>query len=285
MGVQLERTKPEYANELGRIMYEAFAGINTRHGFPPDFPNVEVGQQVMQMLCARPDIYGVAAIDNGKPTGSNFVWTADPVAGIGPITIDPASQQRGIGRQLMTAVLDHAKSQGKEMIRLVQDSFNMTSLSLYSSLGFTVQEPLALMQSTDMKGDASGVRPARPEDVDAMDALCQRNYKVSRRNELAGGFHAPFPPLVRERNGKIVSYLNPGFIGHGAAETDEDALALIAKTKELPPPAHLFFAPLRQGTLHKKALASGCRMVKVMQLMSIGPYEDPTGTWMPSVLY
>ena len=285
MSVRLERAKPEYANELGRIMYEAFAGINQRHGFPADFPNVEVGQQVMGMLCSRPDIYGVAAIDNGKPIGSNFIWTGDPVAGLGPITVDSTSQHKGIGRQLMQAVIDHAKAQGSEMIRLAQDSFNMTSLSLYSSLGFTVQEPIALMRATDAKADTSGVRPAKPEDLDAMDAICQRNYKVSRRSEIASSFHGPFPPLVRERNGKIVGYLNPGFIGHGAAETDEDALALIASTQQLPPPAHLFFAPLRQGTLHKQALASGCRMVKVMQLMSIGAYEEPTGTWLPSVMY
>ncbi|HTL27852.1 MAG TPA: GNAT family N-acetyltransferase [Tepidisphaeraceae bacterium] len=285
MSVRLERTKPEFANELGRIMYEAFAGINTRHGFPPDFPSAEAGQQVMGMLCSRPDIFGVAAVQDGKPIGSNFIWTADPVAGVGPITIDPPSQRKGIGRQLMKAVIDHAQSEGKEMIRLVQDSFNMTSLSLYASLGFTVQEPLALMRSADAKVDTSGVRLAQPADVDAMDALAQRNFKVSRRHEIASSSRAPFPPFVRERGGKITGYLIPTFIGHGAAETDEDALALIGATSQLPPPGQLFFAPLRQGTLHRKALASGIRMVKVMQLMSIGPYEPPTGTWMPSVMY
>jgi ribosomal protein S18 acetylase RimI-like enzyme len=275
----------EHAPELGRIVYEAFAGINTRHGFPPDFPSVEAGQHMMGMICSRPDIYGVAAIENGKPIGSNFIWTADPVAGIGPITIDASSQHKGIGRKLMQAVMDHATAQGWKMIRLVQDSFNMTSLSLYASLGFTVQEPLALMTSASAKADASGVRPARPEDLHAMAALCEQKFKFSRRNELAGSTRAPFPPLVRERNGKLVAYLIPGFIGHGAAETDEDALAIIASTASMSWPGNLFFAPLRQGTLHRKALKAGCRMVKVMQLMSLGAYEAPTGTWMPSVMY
>src|SRR4051812_49322766 len=121
MAISIERARPEHANELGRIMYEAFTGINTRHGFPPDFPNVEVGQQVMGMLCSRPDIYGVAAIDDGRPIGSNFIWTGDPVAGLGPITVDAASQQKGVGRKLMRAVLDHAETQGNKMIRLAQD--------------------------------------------------------------------------------------------------------------------------------------------------------------------
>lgn len=285
MAITIERAKPEHAMDLGRIMYEAFAGINTRHGFPPDFPSVEAGQQVMGMICSRPDIYGVAAIENGNPIGSNFIWTADPVAGVGPITIDPGSQQKGIGRKLMQAVIDHATAQGSKMIRLVQDSFNMTSLSLYTSVGFTVQEPLALLNSATCNADTSGVRPSRPEDLGAMAGLAERNFKVSRRNEIAGSSRAPFPPIVRERNGKVVAYLIPGFIGHGAAETDEDALALIASTATMPWPGNLSFAPLRQGTLHRKALKAGCRMVKVMQLMSIGPYEQPTGTWMPSVMY
>jgi hypothetical protein len=108
---------------------------------------------------------------------------------------------------------------------------------------------------------------------------------VTRRAEIASSLHAPFPTLVRERGRKIVAYLIPGIIGHGAAETDEDALAITGAMSQLPPPAQVFFAPLRQATLHRKALAGGCRMVKVMQLMSIGPYEEPTGTWMPSVMY
>jgi predicted N-acetyltransferase YhbS len=285
MAARLERVTPEHAPELGRIMYEAFEGISRQHGFPPDFPELTGAQQVMQMICSRPDIVGFVAFEGDRVVGSNFVWTADPVAGIGPITIDPSAQGRGVGRQLMKAVIDHAHGEGKKMIRLVQDSFNMRSLSLYASLGFTVREPLALMQSAPSKEPATGVRPARNDDVTAMDALCQAHFKVSRRAEIESSFHSPFPVFVRERNGKIVAYLIPGIIGHGAAESDEDALAIISAMPQLPPPAQVFFASLRQGTLHRKALSAGCRMVKVMQLMSIGPYDEPTGTWMPSVMY
>ena len=258
MAVRLEKPRAEHADELARIMYEAFAGISKRHGFPPDFPDVSVPRKMMEMVVNRPDVFGVVAIENDRVLGSNFAWMGDPVVGIGPITIDPNNQSKGVGRQLMRAVVEHAQSQGREMIRLVQDGFNMTSLSLYASLGFTVREPLAVMQAAPAREAPEGVRQAKPADIDAMDALAKRTAKVCRRNEIAGAFHSPFPPLVRERGGKVVAYLVPGFLGHGYAETDDDALALIGSTTQLPPPAQLFFAPLRQATLHRKA--SGGRL-------------------------
>lgn len=38
-----------------------------------------------------------------------------------------------------------------------------------------------------------------------------------------------FPMLVRETGGHIRGYLSPGMIGHGVAETEADALALIGQ--------------------------------------------------------
>lgn len=37
----------------------------------------------------------------GQIIGSNFLLHADEVAGVGPITVDPHLQARGIGRSLM----------------------------------------------------------------------------------------------------------------------------------------------------------------------------------------
>ena len=42
----------------------------------------------------------------------------------------------------MRGVLDYANSIGMEQVRLLQDSFNTKSLSLYASLGFDVRELL-----------------------------------------------------------------------------------------------------------------------------------------------
>lgn len=47
-----------------------------------------------------PGIYGVVAEDEGRILGSNFLHDYDPVPGIGPITVDPKSQNRGVGAVL-----------------------------------------------------------------------------------------------------------------------------------------------------------------------------------------
>ena len=57
----------------------------------------------------------MAALEDGRPVGSNFLWHTDAVAGVGPITVDPAFQGRKIGRALMEAVLQYARREGIEI--------------------------------------------------------------------------------------------------------------------------------------------------------------------------
>jgi hypothetical protein len=45
------------------------------------------------------------------------------------------------------------------------------------------------------------------------------------------------------------------------------------------------FIPLTSGSLMRKALAQGHRLRKMMNLMALGPYEEPEGVWVPSILY
>jgi predicted N-acetyltransferase YhbS len=103
--------------------------------------------------------------------GSNFLLSADEVAGVGPITVEVQLQGEGVGRALMEAVIDRARQERIEMVRLVQDAFNTTSLSLYGSLGFDIKEPLALMQSEPAESPDPGVRPVTEADLDVVEEL------------------------------------------------------------------------------------------------------------------
>src|SRR6266404_4152815 len=118
----LTEAKPAHIDELGRICYEAFKDIADAHGFPPDFPNVQIARRVMAMMISRPDFYGVTAMLGDQLAGSNFLSLTDPVAGVGPITVDCAFQGRAIGRALMSDVVRYAREHGIEMVRLVQDA-------------------------------------------------------------------------------------------------------------------------------------------------------------------
>ena len=75
-------------------------------------------------LINNPAFFGVVAEEDGRIVGSNFLDERCAVRGVGPITIDPDAQSRGVGRKLMQAVIERGRSQQAPSIRLVQDAFN-----------------------------------------------------------------------------------------------------------------------------------------------------------------
>jgi GNAT superfamily N-acetyltransferase len=284
--IELVPAEPQHASELGRISFEAFKELEDRACGTRDFPTVEIAQQVLGMLVQRDDFYSVSALDNGKLVGSNFLSLMDPVAGVGPVTVDPSYQGKGVGRTLMQDVIDYARRHNIEQVRLMQDAFNVASLSLYASLGFDVKEPVAFMQAAPLAEADNSVRPITDPDLPAIEELSERIYKNSRRNEVAAAAPYGFAALLRERQGCVTGYLLPGQFGHGVAETEEDALALIGEVaRRLPPEMARFFCPLTESSFYRKALQGGCHVIKVMNYMMLGLYEHPDEVWMPSVLY
>ena len=286
MAIELVPGEPQHARELGSICFEAFKDIHDRGCGTRDFPTVDIAQQVLGMLVEREDFYSVSALDNGRLVGSNFLSLMDPVAGVGPITVDPSYQGQGLGRTLMQDVIDYARRHNIEQVRLMQDSFNVASLSLYASLGFDVKEPVAFMQAAPLAEADNSVRAIAESDLPAIDELSERIYKNSRRNEVAAAAPYGFAALLRERQGRITGYLLPGIFGHGVAETEEDALALVGEAaRRLPAEIARFFCPLTESSFYRKVLQANCRVIKVMNYMALGPYEQPEEVWMPSVLY
>ncbi len=286
MAVTIAPAKMEHIAEMGRICFEAFCDIADKHGFPHDFPSLDFARMVVGSMVSREDRYSVVALLDGQPAGSNFLLTSDKVSGVGPISVDVSRQGHGIGRTLMEDAIKYSRDNGFEMVRLHQDAFNMTSLSLYASVGFETKHPCAVMEPAPAETADPSIRPVTPADLDAVEELSQRFYKVSRRNEVAQGLGGPFPAVLRERGGRVTGYLMAGFLGHGVAETEEDMVALAAQAaRPLPPEMRRVFCPLREASLYRRFLAAGFRNVKVMNLMTLGPYEEPEGVWVPSVLY
>jgi ribosomal protein S18 acetylase RimI-like enzyme len=282
--LNIELRRPDAADlpELGRICYEAFRDISESHGFPTDFATVDFATGVIGLMMSQEQVYASAAYAGGRPRGSNYINMWGDVAGIGPISVDLDAQGEGIGRQLMLDVIAHARAQGFEMIRLVQDSFNMRSLALYSSLGFDVKEPLAYLALAPGGRTGDALRPAAPGDLDGMDALCNEVYGITRKNECGVMLQLGFPAFVLDR-GHIAGYLIGGAIGHGVAESDDDMLALLGGAGASAQGV-MSLLPIREGELYRRALADGHRNVKVMNLMAIGPCEEPEGYWLPSVI-
>jgi GNAT superfamily N-acetyltransferase len=276
-------------DEAARIAYEAFAGIHDHHRFARDFPTLDAAVELMTNFIAHPSIHGVVAEIDGRIVGSNFVDERGPVRGVGPITVDPAAQGHGVGRALMQAVLD--RSAGALGVRLLQDSFNTGSLSLYASLGFEVAEPVALMRGRPRSTEVAGVavRPLEEDDLGEAEQLHRTVHGFERTAELADALAAPaFSPMVGVRDGRIVAYaatLTFFPAAHAVAETPGDMAGLIAGALAATDEPGHFLLPTRQAELFRWLLGEGLRVVKPMTYMTIGHYKTPAGTWIPSVLY
>jgi GNAT superfamily N-acetyltransferase len=286
MTIQLRSMRPEDIEPCGRICYEAFKGIGEKHNFRIDFPVPEAAIGLMQMLLERPDVFNVVAESEGQVIGSNHLLESDAIRAVGPITVDPNAQAKGAGRMLMEAVIERGR--GARGIRLLQDSFNAASLSLYASLGFDVREPVVLIEGV-IKGEAPAefeVRPIREDDYELCAELCRSVHGFDRINELK--HTPPMPnPFVALRDGRITGYISaPQFwpLNHAVAETEEDMQALLLgagnQCEQLS-----FILPTRQTSLFRWLLKKGMRVIKPMTLMSMGEYQEPRGCYLPSVGY
>jgi Acetyltransferase (GNAT) domain len=226
----------------------------------------------------------VAEID-GRIVGSNVLDERSIISGIGPITVDPAAQNSGIGRRLMRAVMDRAEELRAPGIRLVQAAFHNRSLSLYTSLGFDIREPLSCVQGQPRERQIPGytVRPAQADDARACNVLSRRVHGFDRGTELAQAIEEK-TALVVERDNHITGYASSlAFFGHATAETNVDLQALVASADSFGGPGIL--VPSRNTALLRWCLGNGLRIVQPMTLMSMGLYNEPAGAWLPSVVF
>lgn len=276
--------RSEDAAECGRICYEAFKTIAENHNFPPDFPSAETATRVMEAMLAEPRVYSVVAESEGCVLGSNFLWE-DTIAGVGPVTVDPAFQNGAIGRRLMQDVLRHSRRNGFAGVRLLQAAYHSRSLALYTKLGFAVREPLANMQGPAINERTPGrdVRPAVERDVEECNALCCKIHGHARPAELSDAIRRGTATVVI-RGGRLTGYTTGiGFFGHAAAESNADMKALIAAAPVFTGPG--FLLPVRNAELFRWCLEKNLRVVQPMTLMSLGFYNEPAGPFLPSILY
>jgi hypothetical protein len=130
------------------------------------------------------------------------------------------------------------------------------------------------------------VRPLDEGDLAECEALCKKVHGFERTNELRDSIQA-FAPFIAARDGSIVAYASSVTfwpMDHGVAESEDDMKALLQGAAAAVDEPLAFLVPLRSG-LFRWCLAEGLRLVKPMNLMALGEYQEPRGSWFPSVLY
>jgi predicted N-acetyltransferase YhbS len=273
------------ADACGRIFYDAFDSIATAHNFPiepgsPDFTHFLVGQ-----MLAGDGYAAFVAERDGEVIGSAFVDERAVVAGIGPVTVDPAAMDAGVGRALMEAAMRRERHRGAASVRLVQTAYHYRSLSLYTKLGFAVRETLSVFQGEPpaLSVPGRGVRQAEESDRSACAELCTRVHGFDRDAELGDAIMAGTARVV-ERPGRISAYATGlGYGWHAVGETNEDLFALLGSGE--PFMGLGILVPSRNHQLMQWCLENGLRIVQQSTLMTTGLYSEPTGPYLPSILF
>jgi len=281
----IRRATPADAEVCGRICFQAFCAVADQHNFPHDFPQPEVAIDILSMMFSHPGFFCLVAEQDGQVIGSNCLDERTPIAGVGPITVDPAAQNRAAGRQLMHAVMVRAAGRKFAGIRLVQAAYHNRSLSLYAKLGFVVREPLSCMQGSAIHKALPGyqVRSAQAGDLAACNDLCRRIHGHDRAGELNDAIQQG-TAVVAETRGRITSYASSvAFFGHAVGETNEDLQALLGAATAFAGPGIL--VPTRNAALFRWCLENGLRLVQPMTLMTTGLYNEPAGAYLPSILF
>lgn len=279
-------------NEVGRIIFDAFTSLANKHHFLSDFPTPNAGIDAASYFLSNPGFYSVVAEYNGKIIGSNFLdERSNMVAGVGPITLDPNYQNKGVGRQLMKNVMERAANKNFPAIRLLQASYNSQSLSLYVSLGFEIREPISNIQGKPIQKVIPGrdVRKATEPDLETCNAICKEIHGHDRNGELRESIRQGTAQVVLCGD-KITGYTTGlTFFNHSVGFTNDDIMALIASSLSSTTndsyggPGILI--PSRNTQLIRWCLDNGLKLVQQLTLMTIGLYSEPAGSYIPSVLY
>ncbi len=285
MSTTLRPGTPADASACGGIAFAAFKAISSEHNFPWDFPSSDVAVGLMKTLLAHRHFYSLVAEEDGQIVGSNFVDERGVIAGIGPITVDPAFQNRSIGRRLMQAVIERETERRAAGVRLLQSAYHNRSLCLYTKLGFDSREPCSKMEGPPPGVALAGypVRAATERDLPACNALCRRVHGHDRDGELSDAIRQGTARVV-EHLGRITAYASEiAFFGHAVAATNQGLEALIGAAPGFDGGG--FLLPTRDGELFRWCLEHGLRLVHQMTLMTIGLYNEPAGAYLPSVSY
>ena len=285
MSLEIRQAQLSDVPACARICFDAFGGFHRQQGFAPIFTSMHAITLQLGHLIAHPNVFSIVAEDEGRIVGFNFLSESDRVRGVGPIAADPTVQVGGIGRKLMETVLQRA---GGLPTRLLQETFNMRSMALYTSLGFDVKDLYVLMSGRpSVQASEYEVRPMIEDDLHGCERLQMEALGLSRINELRAALKDG-TPWVAVRNRAIAAFVTSPFLwfgSHGAAKDEGSLAALLSGAARESRKDVTFLLLARSAVLFRWALANGMRAGRPLTLMSKGLYNPPNCVYVPSGVY
>ena len=95
-------------------------------------------RQDLAGLLAAPGVIGLLLQAEGRDAGIALCRVAADEAELLTIAVRPAERRRGAGRQLLTAVIGHAREAGARALFLEVGADNPPARALYEAMGFRV---------------------------------------------------------------------------------------------------------------------------------------------------
>ena len=275
---------------IGKIGFKAHNAVSSAHGYPSEQPSEEYAIGLLRMLLDNPNSYGILAEKETQILGSIFLhkFPPSPIAAIGPLTVDPDAEGGRVGGILMNAAVSYARSQNYDQIRLVQSPSHIRSFVLYTKSGFTLREPLFLMQGnvSNKNFDIKDLELHKVEtDIDVLECnkLCIQVHGFTREGELRQAMSQGVAIEI-EKEGEIQGYsAGMGLFGHSIASSNDVLKVLIAGSLGITGPG--FFVPAKNREIIMWLLEQGFRIQWPANLMTLGPYMDPTLPFLPSLAY
>ena len=277
----IRRPLPTDGDALGDVIFRAFDGVAREFSYRSTFRDAAAGIAEAARLLASRRFFGYVATAQGRVIGGAFAMHGNDVAGIGPIVVRPDAQGRGVGRALIRALMSDVRRRGYARARLQQDAPNVRSMTLYATEGFGYADTSVILEAAPRR--SPDVDVATPAELPAIRTICREIYGVDRGVEIRDALAAG--RLLRKTQGRVSGYLIPSVFGHGTALDTASAIELVQHAAWLAQRPSRFLMFLRHADLYRRAIEAGCRPVKVMNLMSWGPYIAPSDFSRPSISF
>ena len=153
--ITIRRAKQEDAPVCGRICFDAFYGISTKHGFPPDWPSPDVAIGLLSTMFSHRSSTAWWRSETGA-------WWEATVSMSGPYSRYGIEHSRSehAGSRCRPEIDGSGTRPGPERnfpgVRLLQSMFHNRSLAMYSRLGFDAREPVSVMQGPPLRKRVEG---------------------------------------------------------------------------------------------------------------------------------
>lgn len=296
-------TRDDWAEVADLIMVSTNTWYQTHHRdriFQRSSADVQLFCQVYEALDPGCCVLAVSET-SGRIAGSCFYHPRPTHVSLGIMNVHPNYFGLGVGRRLLTFIIDFAEKRGLPM-RLVSSAMNLDSFSLYNRAGFTprmtFQDMYIAVPDAGLSFDPPGldrVRDATPDDAPAMAALEHELVGITRENDYRyfienrdGVWHAS---VYEEDDGSVAGFLvsightATNMLGPGVMRKTKHAAALIhAELNAHPGRSPVFLVPAQNEQLVRLMYDWSARNCEIHFAQSRGPWQPPTGVVMPTFM-